>query len=185
MDNEKALLERLEMLGLETEEIAHDRLVSATAALTCLPMYMVANVHAWTEDEQFRIPLLEFPGVEALREAYVIGQQEKYLDLERPHRRTLASLLSHARPCDRVIYEFALDTLELFVESVTPELANVIRAGVAKTVVAVAKASGEGIFGTGRKVSPEERVCIERIATALHLHENPDAEAALAELDVE
>ncbi len=176
------LKRRLDWLGLATDDVPTDRLNSATAALTCLPMYMVSNVDAWSGDEGFRIPFLELPGFESIREAYAIGRQEQYLDLEQPHRRLLASLLSNTRPCDRVVYEFALETLELFVEIATAELAEVVRAGVAKAVVAVARASGEGMFGTGRKVSAREHECIERIATVLRLHENPEAEAALGRL---
>jgi len=41
-----SLAERLNRLGLRCEDVPTDRLVSATTALTCFPMYMVANVHA-------------------------------------------------------------------------------------------------------------------------------------------
>jgi hypothetical protein len=175
--------ERLELLGLATAEVPTDRLNSATMTLTCFPMYMVANVDELNGEHGFRIPFFDLPGIETLRESYVIGTQEQYLDLDREHRRLLTSMLGHARPCDRVIYEHALETLRLLLEVAEPELAANVRTGIAKTIVAVAKASSGGFFGIGRKVSPNERVCIERIATLLDLHTVAEAEQALGELD--
>jgi hypothetical protein len=42
-------------------------------------------------------------------------------------------------------------------------------------VVDVAKASGKGIFGTGEKVSPQERECINHIAAELRLTDTAEA----------
>src|SRR5208337_3836452 len=82
------------------------------AALACFPMYMVANVHGWTSDRQFRVPLLDLPGSEHIREAFEIGQQEGAFEMTREHRRVLDNLLTHAKPPDLVIYEYALETLK-------------------------------------------------------------------------
>jgi hypothetical protein len=52
-----------------------------------------------------------------------------------------------------------------------PAVGERLRTLVARMVVDVAKASGKGVFGTGAKVSPQERECIEHIATELRLTE--------------
>ena len=63
------VLERCRKLGLQCDAIPTDSMSSVVAALSCFPMYMVANVDAWTSDKQFRVPILDLPGSEHVREA--------------------------------------------------------------------------------------------------------------------
>jgi hypothetical protein len=93
--------------------------------------------------------------------------------LAKEHRRVLGTLLSHAKPSDLVIYEYALETLKGLLLEVTPQTAEQIRAAVARMIVAVAQASGEGFLGTGPKISPEEKACIMVIANTLSLQTTP------------
>ncbi len=181
---DETLAARLGKLGLPCgDDVPTDRLSSATAALACFPMYMVANVHAWTGDRQFRVPILDVPGSEQVREAFAIGKQEALLELEPEHRRALGTLMSAPKPADRIIYEYALETLRQLLDVATPDLALVMRAAVAQMVVAVARASGKGPLGSGPKVSPEERACIKEIADALDLERAEPAADALRTLD--
>jgi hypothetical protein len=96
------------MLGLRCEDVPLDRIDSPIAALACFPMYMVANVHGWTGDRQFKVPLLDLQGAEAFREALVIGEEEARLGMKPEHRKVVDSMLSAVRPPDRVVYEYAL-----------------------------------------------------------------------------
>lgn len=167
------LRERFRKLGLTCDEIATDQISSPMAALACFPMYMVANVHAWTNDKQFRVPILDLPGSEHIREAFAIGKQERSFNLAKEHRRVLGTLLSHAKPSDLIIYEYALVTLKDLLLEVTPQTADQIRAAVARMIVVVAQASGEGFLGTGPKISLEEKACITAIANTLSLQDTP------------
>lgn len=175
----ESLAERLRKLGLSCENVPTDRVTSAVAALACFPMYMVANVHAWTDDAQFRVPLLDLPGSEHVREAYAIGRQEARLPIDDAHGRVLGTLLRQAKPSDQVIYEYALDTLAQYLAWADPVVASTLRAAVARMIVAVAEASGKGFLGMGRKVTPQERACIDAIASALDLPASPEAAEAL------
>jgi hypothetical protein len=169
------LVERLGKLGLRCSELPTDRLSSPLAALACFPMYMVANVHAWTTDRQFHVPVLDLPGSEHIRESFAIGKQEAAFEMIKEHRRVLGSLLSHAKAPDLVFYEYALETLKGALPLLTPTLADQIRGAIARMIVAVAKASGEGLLGTGPKISPEERACIAQIDRELSLSASPRA----------
>ena len=182
------LLSRLSKLGLHCDDVPLDRLSSATVALACFPMYMVANVHAWTAERQWEVPIVNLPGAESLRESWALGRQEGVLqrqddvEMTRPHRRVLSSLLTGAKAPDQVIYDYALETLALLVRQARPELVEHLRTAVARMVVAVAQASGEGWFGSGETVSEGERACIERIANELGLRESAAAAEILATL---
>ena len=177
--NAPSLVDRVRKLGLVCDVVPTDRITSPLAALACFPMYMVANVHAWTSDKQFRVPLVDLPGFEAIREAFSIGKQESKLDIARQHRHVLSTLL-HSKPSDLVIYEYALDTLAEYLASASPAVATEIRTAVAHMIVAVAQASGEGIFGSGDPISPEERDCIATISARLQLTTSAEAAQALA-----
>jgi hypothetical protein len=178
-----SVTERLRKLGLKPGgDVPTDRIDPAIAALACFPMYMVANVHAWTDDHQFRVPLLDLPGSEQVREAFAIGQQEARLPLDEAHRKVLGALLSHARPADRIIYDYALETLRDYLDQASPAVSAELRGAVARMIVAVAESSGKGFLGTGRKVTPEERHCIHEIAAALDLDRTPEAAEALRSL---
>ena len=172
-------VERLAKLGLRCTELPTDRLSSPLAALACFPMYMVANVHAWTTDRQFRVPLLDLPGAEHIRESFEIGKQESALEMTKEHRRVVGSLLTQAKPPDLVIYEYALDTLKGVLPLLSPALADQVRAAIARMIVAVANVSGEGLLGTGEKTSPEEKACIAQIDRELSLSASPRAAEAL------
>ncbi len=169
------VVSRLRTLGLKCDDVALDRVDSAVTALACFPMYMVANLHGWTTDRQFKIPFLDIAGWEAFREAFAIGEEEKRLEMTPEHRRVVDSMLSTARPPDRVIYEYALETLRQYVQIAQPAAVDRVRKLVARTIVHVARASGKGLFGTGEQVSPQERECIDQIAAALRLQETPKA----------
>lgn len=178
--NTPSLLGRLETLGLRCDHISLDEVTSATAALACFPMYMIANSHLWSESGPARPSILNLPGPESIRESFAIGQQEATWDISADHRQVLKALLDAPKPSDRATYEYALETLKELLAVAGPQLAETIRNGVARMIVAVAKASGEGILGTGELVSPDEHACIQRIDTALQLTQ---AEAAAWLLD--
>jgi hypothetical protein len=174
---------RIRKLGFACDEVSTDVLQSATAALSCVPMYMVSNVHGWTEDKQFKIPFLNVEGSESFREAFVIGQEEAALDIDKPHRKVLTGFLRADHAADLIIYEYALDTLRMFLAEAGPSVASQVRVAVARMIVNVAKASGKGIGGSGEKVSAEERECITQITDTLGLRAAPEAKTTLAELD--
>ena len=162
---------RLRMLGLTCDDVPLDRVSSPIAALACFPMYMVANVHGWTADRQFKVPVVNVHGLEAFREAFAIGKEEARLPMTAEHRKVVDSMLAEVRPPDRVIYEYALETLKGFLAIASPAVAERVRVLVTRTVVDVARAAGKGFLGTGEKVSPQERECIARIAAELQLAE--------------
>jgi hypothetical protein len=173
------LVERFGKLGLRCSELPTDRLSSPLAALACFPMYMVANVHCWTSDRQFHVPLLDLPGSEHIRESFEIGKQEAAFEMTKEHRRVVGSLLTHAKPPDLVIYEYALETLKGVLPLLSPALGDKVRTAIARMIVAVAHASGEGFLGTGERISPEERACIAQIDRELSLSASPRAAEAL------
>lgn len=174
------LAERCRKLGLSCDTIPTDRMSSVVAALSCFPMYMVANLHAWTTDKQWHLPALDLPGAEQIREAFAIGQAEPGSgEITKEHRRILGTLLTNAKPSDLVIYEYALETLEQLLGELAPPVAEQVRAGVARMIVAVAQASGEGWLGTGPKLGPEEAACIRQISDQLSLPASPAAAALL------
>ncbi len=132
-------------------------------------MYMVANAHLWSDEPPARAPFLNLPTAEALREAFAIGRQEAAWRIEPAHREVLAALLKSPKPADRETYELALDTLHDVLAAASDELAETLRNNIARMMVAVAHASGDGIFGTGDPISPAELECIDRIAGKLDL----------------
>jgi hypothetical protein len=176
------VVSRLHMLGLKCDDLPPDRVSSPIAALACFPMYMVANVHGWTSDRQFKIPLIDIQGLEAFREAFVIGEKEGRLEMTAEHRKVVDSMMTTVRPPDRVIYEYALETLKLCLAVAGAGVAERVRVLVARMVVDVARASGKGLFGTAEKVSPQERECVAHIAAELRLREAPKAAETLNNL---
>ena len=176
------IVDRCRKLGLQCDAIPMDTLSSVVAALSCFPMYMVANVDAWTSDRQFRVPILGLPGSEHIRESFVLGTQEGRLEIEKDHLRVLSTLVSNAKPSDLVFYEYALETLRMTLGTLTPSLADKVRTAIARMIVAVAKASGERLAGTGPKVSPHEKACIKQISETLFLSDSESAASILAEV---
>ena len=100
---------------------------------------------AWTDDRPFRVPILDLPGAEPMREAFVIGEQEHQWALERDHRHLLGTLIRAPQPSDRVIYEFAWETLALGLEYLHSDVAARLRGSMHQLVMAVAHASGKGL----------------------------------------
>jgi hypothetical protein len=176
------VVSRLQMLGLKCADVSLDQIGSPITALACFPMYMVANVHGWTSDRQFKIPVLDIQGLEAYREAFVIGKEESGLQMTPEHRKLVDSMLTAVRPADRIIYAYALETLKQYLVIAQPAVSERIRTLVAWMIVDVAKASGKAIFGTGDKVSPQERECINHIATELGLTDTARAAEILDKL---
>ncbi len=176
------IVSRLQMLGLKCDAVPLDKVSSAVAALACFPMYMVANVHGWTSDHQFKIPLIDMQGIEAIREAFVIGEEEASLGLASEHRMVVDSMSAAVRAPDRIVYEYALETLKQYLAIAEAAVSEKLRTLVARMVVDVAKASGKGFFGTGDKVSPQERECISHIATELGLADAAKAAEILSKL---
>jgi hypothetical protein len=138
-------------------------------------MYMVANVHAWTPAKQWRLSLIDLPGSEAIREAFAIGLEERQLDLHEEHRSVLSTLMAAPKASDLIIYEYALETIRIFLTEAEKGLAAQVRAAVAHMIVSVAEASGQGFLGRGSKTSPEERACVDHIASVLSLRESRGA----------
>lgn len=176
--------ERLRKLGLPTDDLPRDRMCSATSALCCLPMYMVANTPAWMENEQRRTKISRLLGIDALRESFAIGQEEARFDISSEHGRTLHQLLIAARQTDVIVYEYALKTLAMFLEDAADDLIETIKMLVARGMVAVATAAGESSFGAGEEPSPSQRDCIRQVVFVLKLNDSPSASATLDELDL-
>ena len=133
-------------------------------------------------DRQFKVPLVDIPTFKSLREAVVIGEEELDLQITPEHSEILDSMFTTVRRADRVVYEYALETLKQFLAITQPAVVEKVRTLVAKGVVHVAKASGKGIFRTGEKVSPQERECISHIAAELRLMDTPGAAEILNKL---
>lgn len=100
-------------------------------------------------------------------------------EIEHAHARELDRFLAEVRASDRIVYDYALETLRMFLDAAPEILANVIRDRVAEMIAGVAEASGKGAFGTGEKVSIRERECIQRIDVALDLRSSTGARSAL------
>jgi hypothetical protein len=147
-------------------------------------MYMVANAPAWMENEQRRAKISGLLGIDSLREAFAIGKEEAKFDISSEHGQTLHQLLIAAKPTDDIVYEYALRTLAMFLEDTTDDLTETIKMLVARGMVAVATASGEGWFGAGDEPSSSQRDCIRQIVFVLKLNDSPSASATLDELEL-
>jgi hypothetical protein len=71
----------------------------------------------------------------------------------------------------------------MFLDAADAGIADQTRAAVARMIVRVSRASGEGLFGTGEKMSRQEEACIKSIADALSLRTSPAAAEVLAKID--
>lgn len=65
--------------------------------------------------------------------------------------------------------------MKLFLTEASAELSAQLRAAVAHMIVSVAEASGQRFLGRGSKISPEERACVDHIASVLSLRESRGA----------
>lgn len=79
------VIERLNKLGLQCKTVPTHKLSSATTALACFPMYMVANVATWSDDSDRHLKLSNLFNAASLRDAYAIGEQETRLEINAQH----------------------------------------------------------------------------------------------------
>ena len=70
------------------------------------------------------LPGGEPPRAEALREEIEINKQLSLWNISDEHRRVLGTLLSAAKPADRIVYDYALATLKGLLSEAGPELAE-------------------------------------------------------------
>jgi hypothetical protein len=171
---------RCQKLGLVCDNIPLDSMSSVLSALSCFPMYMVANVDGWGNSGNRRVRAFDILSVEQIRESFVIGLQEGGMSMDKQHRSLLGQLVSGGRPFDVIVYEYAIETLRLLLPDLVGDVPNQVRYFIAKSVVAVAKASGEGILGIGEKVCPSERDAIRYIDDTLALCASSEAKEILA-----
>jgi len=166
------------------QDRADEQAVIATTALACFPMYMVANVATWSDDSDRHLKLSNLFNAASLRDAYAIGEQETRLEINAQHAAILHHLLTDARPPLLVVYEYGLETLRIFLSVANPDLVELVKMAVARMIVAVAKASGEGWFGAGGEPTDDQRKCIRLISEQLGLRHSPTASVVLEELQV-
>lgn len=174
---------RIQKLGISCKEPPDlHRIAPPIAALACFPMHMVAAASAVTDtpadDERSWKSLFDLGGV---REALVIGEQESELAVADHDVRVLHGLLTFRRPSDRIVYDYAFDTLHEYFELANPDVVETLKMLVARSIVAVSEAAGEGWFGSGNAPSDEQQSCIEAICKHLELRESPTARVILAE----
>jgi hypothetical protein len=127
--------------------------------------------------------VLEAHGMEAAREAAAIGSVKAELEIDREHAKVLDGFLAKARPSDVIVYEYALETLRMYLDVADAALADRIREHVARSIVHVAEAAGKALFGGGEKITPRERECIDQIDKSLALHRCAAARAALDKIE--
>jgi hypothetical protein len=168
------LVERLNQLGLVCQTAPIDQLTSATAALACFPMYMMAQAEAL-----FAAPGKKPANSASMLEAFSIGRREGLLDIEPLHAQVLAQLLESSRPSDRTIYDAALTALAAFLAGTTAEVRANTCTFIAQSIVGVARASGGGWLSGEPRVNSAERQCLDAIDRALGLTKVPAAAAAL------
>ena len=94
----------------------------------------------------------------------------------------LRTLLIGRRRIDSIIYDFALEAIQLFFEAAEDRIVELSKLMIAQSIVSVAHASGSGWFGTGAQPSPEQSEIIEVICDKLSLQASEQASTALAEL---
>lgn len=171
---------RCRKLGLVCDDIPLDAMSSVLSALSCFPMYMVANVDGWENAGNTHARSFNILSVEQIRESFVIGLQEGDMPMNKQHRSLLGQLVSGGRPFDVIVYEFAIETLRLLLPELVGDLPNRVRYFIAKSVVAVANASGERFLGTGEKVCASERDTIRYIDEMLSLCSSSEVKDILA-----
>jgi hypothetical protein len=145
-------------------------------------MNMVASVSAWTDDADREAKLNDLLGIASVRDAYALAEQETALVIDADHEEILHDLFIAPKRTDVIVHEYALQTLRMFLSLANSDLVELIKAAVARMIVAVANASGEGWFGAGSKPTEDQRECICEIASTLELHESKTACVVLEEL---
>jgi hypothetical protein len=86
---------------------------------------------------------------------------------------------------DAIIYDYAVESLKLFLDVADPKVATPLRNMIARTMMNVALASGKRWFGAGAKATPQQVAIIEQINDALQLDSSKIAERFLDPLDTE
>jgi len=117
-----------------------------------------------------------------ISQPFIVALMVDLLEIEPGHRRTLGLLLKGAKAPDRIIYEYALETIRLFLDQATAPVGDAARAAVARSIVRVAEASSRGFFHT-QTVTQAERECIGHIASALRLDQSEQAVKDLKQLE--
>ena len=173
--------QRIIKLGFECPApLRADSLQSPILALACMPMYYVAVILEIQEDDEMPESVKnDMFGVHNLRELSAISELVTDLHLEAPDQRQLRSMLTNRRPVDAIIYDYAIETLNLFLDFADPKTAKSLRNVIARTMVSVAHASGKGWFGTGAQATPKQVELINRINDALKLNRSEIAERLL------
>ena len=176
---------RIEKLGFECpRDLKTDQLEPAVLALACMPMYYVAVILEIKDDEELpESATNDIFGVHHLRELMATSEATGSLQLNSADERQLRSLLVNRRPIDSIIYDFAIETLRKYLNVASPEVAEPIRAMIARTMVSVAHASGDGWFGAGSRATPEQVALIQKIAASLGLEQNEAAASLMKPLE--
>lgn len=171
-------------LGFEcNEEIRNDTLQSPMLAVSSMPMYYVAAVLEFKEDSDLPESLLnDIFGVNRLREAFAANQVTQDMHLCYANESQLRALLVDRRKVDVIIYEFAVETIKMYLQVATPEIAAVVRNVVARGMVEVATASGNGWFGSGAEATAEQLDIISQIRDELQLDKSEVAKRFLDQL---
>jgi hypothetical protein len=187
MNNETTteLMGRIHKLGIPCEHApATHRVDPAIAAIACFPMHMVAGASVLIDStDEDRSKFKDLFNIAAVRAALVVGEQEIALAVSTADRETLNGMLAFHRPADIIIYEYALDTLNLYFTMANADVVELLKTTVARSVVAVSKAAGEGWFGRGSTPSEDQRACIDAICLRLKLGESKTAAAVLEEIN--
>ncbi len=179
------LISRLNKLGIKCEHAPlTDRIDAPIAAVACFPMYMVAGASVLIDStDQDQMSFTKLFQITAVREAFVIGEQENALSVSDADGKVLDGMLAFHRSADIIIYEYALDTLSLYFAIANADVVDLLKTVIARSVVAVSKAAGEGWFGGGGTPSDDQRTCIDTICLRLKLRESKTASVVLDEID--
>ena len=145
------LISRLNKLGIKCEHApSTDRIDAPIAAVVCFPMHMVAGTSVLIDStDQDQMSFKKLFQITAVREAFVIGEQENSLPVSDADVKVLDEMLAFHRSADIIIYEYALDTLSLYFTMANADVVDLLKTVIARSVVAVSKAAGEGWFGSG------------------------------------
>jgi hypothetical protein len=187
MDKDKKLDEiqsRIIQLGFNCPSEPPTHVISAPVyALLCMPMHYVASALILKTDDEVPESLIEdLFGVKNVRESFTAGNEVAELPVSKQDAATLHKYLVHRRPVDSIIYDFAIDTIGLFFDVANGDVVELAKTIIARTVVAIAHASGEGWFGSGAKATPEQNEIIRRVCHRLGLADSKTATEILKAL---
>ena len=179
------LISRVNKLGIKCEHApSTDRIDAPIAAVACFPMHMVAGASVLIDPtDRDQMSFKKLFHITAVREAFVIGEQESSLPVSDADVKVLDGMLAFHRAADIIIYEYALDTLSLYFTMANADVVDLLKTVIARSVVAVSKAAGEGWFGSGGTPSDDQRTCIDTICLRLKLRESKTASVVLDKID--